>query len=238
MPQMTARPGTAVLFASFAKILRVLCGKSIRLSKTAKVARSNAKFRKENRLLRVSAMLCCVLLGAPAAFALSPADDKLISLTVPAAPWTLTLPAGDFKVTEREIKPDGSSGYFYLTGEKSRINISLFIEPVSECKDSKSCRDMVWKVGNPLWENPQNVVSAEIGDVSYFEFFMPKFRNMDFQQQNLYAEFVVDGFWVDCHISKVFYKPEEHALFEQLVKSVKFEPKEKKAGASGILQQR
>jgi hypothetical protein len=45
----------------------------------------------------------------------------------------------------------------------------------------------------------------------------------------LYAEFVVDGFWVDFHISKVLYKPEEHELFEQLVKAIKFEPKEKKA---------
>jgi len=232
MPQTTARPSSAVRFASFAKILGVVCGESIRLSKTAKIAKSDAKARKENRFLRVSAVLCLVLFGAQTLFAFSPEDEKRIALTVPAAPWTLTLPAGDFTVAEREVKPDGSSGYFYLTGEKSRINVSLFIEPATECKDSKACRDMVWKAGNPLWENPQDVVSAEIGEVSYFEFFMPKFRNMPFQQQNMYAEFVVDGFWVDCHISKVSYKPEEHALFEQLVKSVKFEPKEKKAAAS------
>jgi hypothetical protein len=57
---------------------------------------------------------------------------------------------------------------------------------------------------------------------------MPSFRNMPFKQQNMYAEFVVDGFWVDFHISKVLYTPEEHVLFEELVKAVKFEPKEKK----------
>lgn len=227
MPQTTARPGTAIRFAFVAKILSVLRGKTTRRSKTAKVA----KFRQENGLLRASVLLGCVLLSAQMAFAAGGPEDKRLSFTVPAAPWTLTLPAGDFKVAEREVKPDGSSGYFYLTGEKSRINVSLFIEPVSECKDSKACRDMVWKAGNPLWENPQDVAFVEMGDVSYFEFFMPKFRNLDFQQQNLYAEFVVDGFWVDCHISKVLYKPEEHVLFEQLVKAVKFEPKEKKSGS-------
>jgi len=36
-------------------------------------------------------------------------------------------------------------------------------------------------------------------------------------------------FWVDLHISKVLYKPEEHELFELLVKAIRFEPKEKKA---------
>jgi hypothetical protein len=87
---------------------------------------------------------------------------------------------------------------------------------------------MVWKAGNPAWENPKNVVSSELGDVSYFEFLMPSMRGVPFQQQNMYAEFVVDGFWVDLHISKVLYKPQDHELFEQLVKAIKFESKEKK----------
>jgi hypothetical protein len=176
-------------------------------------------------------MLCCLLLGAPAAFAVGRAEDKRLAFTVPAAPWTLTLPAGDFKVAEREVKPDGTSGYFYLTGATSRLNVSFFIEPALQCKDSKACRDMVWNAGNPMWENPQNVVSSQIGDVSYFEFFMSKLRTVPLQQQNMYAEFVVDGYWVDFHISKVLYKPAEHELFEQLVKAVKFEPKEKKGGS-------
>ena len=180
-------------------------------------------------LMRMSRILFGVLFAAQTAFAASSGEDKRMAFTVPAAPWTLTLPAGDFKVAQREVKPDGTSGYFYLTGEKSHLNVSFFIEPVSECKDSKACRDMVWKAGNPMWENPQNVVLSQIGDVSYFEFLMPSFRSQPLQQQNMYAEFVVDGFWVDFHISKVLYKPEEHELFEQLVKAIKFEPKEKKA---------
>ena len=179
--------------------------------------------------MRMSGVLCGVLLAAQATFAVGSGEDKRMRFTVPAAPWILTLPAADFKVAQQEVKPDGTSGYFYLTSEKSHLNVSFFIEPASECKDSKACRDMVWKAGNPMWENPQNIVSSEIGDVSYFEFLMPSFRRQPLQQQNMYAEFVVDGFWVDFHITKVLYKPEEHELFEQLVKAVKFEPKEKKA---------
>ncbi|HZT34317.1 MAG TPA: hypothetical protein VFA15_00240 [Nitrososphaera sp.] len=96
---------------------------------------------------------------------------------------------------------------------------------MKDCKDSKACRDMVWKLGNPSWENPQKVIQSEIGDVSYFEFFMPSFQGQPVKQQNMYAEFVKDGFWVDMHISKVLYKPEEHKLFEGVIKSVEFEPK-------------
>jgi hypothetical protein len=152
-------------------------------------------------------------------------DEERIGFTVPAAPWTLTLPKGDLAVERQQLKPDGRSGYFSLNDEKNKMTISFFIEPVKDCEDSKACRDMVWKLGNPSWEDPQKVVQSEIGGVSYFEFFMPSFRGVPVKQQNMYAEFVKDGFWVDMHISKILYKPEEHELFERIIKSVKFEPK-------------
>lgn len=175
----------------------------------------------KTRPLILSAILLCAQLSSAHRLV----DEKRMSFTVPAAPWSLTLPATNFKLKQRELKPDGSAGYFLLTDETSHLNVSFYIEPVGNCKDSKACRDMVWKAGNPAWENPKNFVSAEIGDVSYFEILIPSFRGQPVQQQNMYAEFVVDGFWVDLHISKVLYKPDEHKLFEDLVKAIKFEPK-------------
>jgi hypothetical protein len=112
-----------------------------------------------------------------------------------------------------------------MNDDKTRLTISFFIEPVKDCRDSKSCRDMVWRLGNPSWEKPQQVVQSQLGDVSYFEFFMPSFRGMPVRQQNMYAEFVKDGFWVDLHVSKVLYQPQEHELFERVIKSIEFEPK-------------
>src|SRR5262249_14378878 len=153
------------------------------------------------------------------------AQEKRMEFTLAQAPWTMTMPADNFRLAQRQTKPDGTGAYFYLTDETQHLNLSMFIEPANDCKDSKSCRDMVWKAGNPAWVNPQNVVQSEIGDVSFFEFLIPSFQGMAVQQQNMYAEFVVDGFWVDLHISKVLYQPEEHKLFERLIKSIKFEPK-------------
>jgi hypothetical protein len=152
-------------------------------------------------------------------------DNKLISITVPAAPWTLTLPGDNLAIEDQQIKPDGQHGYFLITDSKNDMTISLFIEPAVKCKNSKECRDMVWKLGNPSWENPQKVVLSEIGDVSFVEFFMASYRSMPVKQQNMYVELVVDGFWVDLHMSKTLYTEKEHELFERLVKSIKFEPK-------------
>lgn len=169
--------------------------------------------------------VCSVLVLVHATAVCRHLDEKRMSFTVPAAPWAMTLPADDFVLKQKKIKPDGRSGYFYIVDDQQHLNVSFFIEPVGACKDSKTCRDLVWKSGNPSWETPRNVVLSEIGDVSFVEFLMPSFRGQPIQQQNMYAQFVVDGFWVDLHISKVLYKPQEHELFERIVKSIRFEPK-------------
>jgi hypothetical protein len=181
--------------------------------------RRNLMFIKRLILAYILLLLC----QAPAIT--RPLDEERIGFTVPTAPWTLTLPQGGLVIQQRQVKPDGRSAYFLLTDDKSKLNISFFIEPVKNCQDSKACRDMVWRLGNPSWKNPQKVAQAEIGEVSYFEFFMPSFRGAPVKQQHMYVEFVKEGYWVDLHISKVLYKPEEHELFERLIKSIKFDMK-------------
>jgi hypothetical protein len=154
-------------------------------------------------------------------------DEERLAFTVPAAPWILSLPKSGMVIQEQQSRPDGSGVYYSLSDEKNQMMIAFFIEPVRECKDSKACRDMVLKAGNPSWENPQGMVQSEIGEVSYFEFFMPSFQGIPVKQQNMYAEFVKDGYWVDLHISKILYQPQDHELFERVVKSVSFERKDK-----------
>lgn len=154
-------------------------------------------------------------------------EEKKISITVSAAPWTLTLADENLVLEKEQIKTDGRQGYFSFSNSKNNLNVSMFIEPVSKCKTSRECRDLVWKAGNPGWEKPQNVVLSEIGDVSFFEFLVPSFKGTPIRQQNMYAQFVIDGFWVDVHISKALYQPQEHLLFERLVKAIKFAPKKR-----------
>jgi hypothetical protein len=179
----------------------------------------------------VPILLALSLLLAPSLTAKNQSDRPL-NITIPAVPWTLTLPGKHLSVENQQVKPDGRYGYFLLSDDHNKITISMYIEPADKCKTSKECRDMVWKAGNSTWENPQNVVMGEIGEVSFFEFLMPSFRDLPIQQQHMYAQFVVDQFWVDMHISKTSYQPKEHKLFEEVIKSVKFEPKRGKVAGS------
>jgi hypothetical protein len=176
-------------------------------------------------MIKKLSVVIAALLFSPTVACAERIQEKRLSFTAPNAPWVLTLPAGDFEIAQKRMKQDGNGAYFYIVDEKQGLNVSMFIEPAEKCKDSKSCSEMVWKAGNPAWVNPQNVAHSQIGDVSIFEFMIPSVQDMPIRQQNMYAQFVVDGFWVDMHITKVLYQPEERKLFERIIKSVKFEPK-------------
>jgi hypothetical protein len=152
-------------------------------------------------------------------------EASSMTFTIPKAPWTMFMSGEALVLNSKETKPEGSRGYFMLTDEKAKVFASLFIEPVDECKTSKECRDFVWKSGNPSWKNPQKVRLSEMGDISILELLVPEFQGQQIRQQNMYAEFVVEGYWVDLHLSKVLYKDQDRVQFERMVRSVRFELK-------------
>ncbi len=155
-------------------------------------------------------------------------EDR-IALTVIDSPWVIMMDSKDFVVRNQTIKPDGKSVYLLLSNRENGLNVSLFIEPAIKCKTSEECRDFVLNTGNPAWGKFQDLVKSKLGDVSYFEFFRPTVQDKPIRIFDMYAEFVENGYWVDLHISKANYKNEDHKLFENVVKSIRFVSKTAKA---------
>src|SRR5262249_53386666 len=79
--------------------------------------------------------LLCATAGLLFVSAAVAAQDKRLEFTLEQAPWKMTLPAGDFKLAQKKMKPDGSGAYYYLTDETTGLNLSMYIEPAVECKD-------------------------------------------------------------------------------------------------------
>ncbi|MBX7186800.1 MAG: hypothetical protein K1Y01_16785 [Vicinamibacteria bacterium] len=146
------------------------------------------------------------------------------SLSVDAAPWEMILPDGGLTVKDERRKDDGRAGHISLTGASGLV-VSAFIEPVTKCSDARSCRDMIWKLGNPSWEKPINVKMSEIGEASCVGFLIPSFQGRKVDQQNLYAEFVKDGYWIDLHLSYAGFTPDRQVILDSFVRSVRFAPK-------------
>ena len=106
-----------------------------------------------------------------------------MGLTVSKSPWTIFITGEALVLKIQKIEPDGSRGYFMLVDEKAELFASIFIEPVNKCKTSKECRDLVWKHGNPGWQNPQNVKLSEIGEISILELLVPSYKEDRFDNR-------------------------------------------------------
>jgi hypothetical protein len=152
-----------------------------------------------------------------------------IELTTINAPWTMRILGKDIDITQVEAKPDERSAYFMMFSASTKLNVSVFIEPVDKCKSSVECRDFVLGGGNPAWGKYQDLAKAKIKDFSYFEFYRPEVEGEPLKILDMYAEYVDQGYWIDLHISKTLYTKADHALFENLVDAISFVPKGGKA---------
>ncbi|CAN5759086.1 hypothetical protein BH24ACI3_BH24ACI3_16080 [soil metagenome] len=150
-----------------------------------------------------------------------------IRLTSIGAPWWVVIDGAGFEVKSVGTKPDGA--YFLLFPTEDELNVSLWIEPAAKCKTSVECREFVLNAGNPRWGKFEKLNKASFGKFDYFEFFRPTVEDMPVQMQDMYAQYVAAGYWLDVHISKVLYKPEDKARFEKLLNSIKFVPKGSKS---------
>src|SRR5258708_35353730 len=148
-----------------------------------------------------------------------------VQLTTIKAPWTMRILGRDIDIANVKAKPDEQSAYFMMESESTKLNVSVFIEPVDKCKSGEECRDYVLNFGNPAWGKFQDLAKSKIKDFSYFEFYRPEVRGQPMKMLDMYAEYVSQGYWVDVHISKVLYRPEDHAFFEHVVNSISFFPK-------------
>lgn len=173
---------------------------------------------------RISLLLTTFVLFAGASFSQAVSVDG-VEVTTTKAPWKLRILGNDLDIADVKVKPDEQSAYFVLMSESSKLNVSIFIEPIDKCKTSEECRDYVLNLGNPAWGKFQDLAKSKIKDFHYFEFYRPEAMGKPLKMLDMYAQYVDQGYWVDVHISKVLYEKKDHALFEKVINSIDFVPK-------------
>lgn len=169
--------------------------------------------------------MCLLVFGFISSSSSQTIVENEIRLTTPLAPWTIVIDGTDLDIHQVKLKPGSTSLYVMIVDEIKKLNTSIYIEPADECKTADGCRDFVLSTGNPAWGKYQDLAKGRIGEFSYFEFFRPVAMGQPLKMQDMYAQYVASGYWVDLHISKALYKKEEKALFENMVKALKFVPK-------------
>jgi hypothetical protein len=149
-------------------------------------------------------------------------EKGTISLWSKGSTWVLQFPGEGYKLQLENHKDDGLSHYYSFHNAALNLNVSFYIEPVSKCTSSEECRRMYWENPGPAITNPQGVTFIDLNDFSIVEFIVPEFKGIKVNQINMTGHHVREGYWVDVHISKVFYQPGDRDVFIDFINSITF----------------
>jgi len=180
-------------------------------------------------------LLCLVTIGTEAA----DAQDAPATLTTPATQrfdiwlpgksWALELDGNGFATLDNEIQPDGRR-YFLAENAKNRMVVSVFLEAAKAPVQPEDCKHSLEEKAksNALLASAKlkGIAYSASGDLQILEFTLPQFDGMPKNQKNVFGCLVKDDIFVDIHISKLFFKASDQPLFDALLKSIQFVPRD------------
>jgi hypothetical protein len=148
-----------------------------------------------------------------------------LSITLPSAPWTYEFDVKDFAVKVNEIQPDGRA---YLDAENTKTNVilSVFLEHVGSPATAEGCVDNQKKrMDQKSPFKRDKVVSRIVDAMNIVEYTIPEYQGAPIQQRNIFVCIPKDDVYVDVHLSKILFKPQDQALFDAVLSAAHFVPK-------------
>jgi len=148
---------------------------------------------------------------------------------LPGKAWALAFDGSGFTARANEIQPDGRR-YFLAENAKTRVMVSVFLEEQKASPRPGECRyslEQKAKSNASLASVPlKNVSYRESGEMQILEFTLLEVDGTPANQKNIFGCLIQDHTFVDIHISKVFFKAADQPLFDSLLQSFHFVPKE------------
>jgi len=185
------------------------------------------------RALLSSTLSLLFLLAGAAEAQDAPAGGKS-DVWLPGKAWALELDGAGFTTRANEIQPDGRR-YFLAENTKTHAVVSVYLEAAKgpsqpgECKRAlieKEKRNSSLASGSL-----KGVTCREGGEMQILEFTLPELDGSPTNQKNIFGCLIKDDVLVDIHISKVFFKAADQPMFDALLQSFHFVPREASAAS-------
>ena len=190
-------------------------------------------------------VFCLLFFSSPAASGQATPATQTSDVWLPGKTWALELDGTGFTTRDNEIQPDGGR-YFLAENSSTRIVVSVFLEASKEPMQPGECRhsleEKAKRNASMASAALRGVAYRESGELQILEFVLPQLDGVPKNQKNIFGCLIKDNVFVDIHISKLFFKPSEQPLFDALLQSFHFVPRESSdkpvpAGNSTVLFQ-
>jgi len=141
-------------------------------------------------------------------------------LSLPGKTWgvALELPSG-FKVKTVETKPDGRR-YLLAEDEAKPMVVSLTLEQVRQGAPSATCRESLEQKTKSAPAQIRDIRYSHSGNFDIMEYTVPEFAGQKIDQRSLFACELYDGTYIDLHVSKVNYVPENEVWFMDVMNTM------------------
>ena len=183
-------------------------------------------------------LFCFVFLGievadaqeAPAtpATAVTPATVTS-DIWLPGKAWALQLDSAGFTTRDNEIQPDGRR-YFLAENVRTRIVVSVFLEAAKAPVQPEDCKHSLEEKAKSnaalASAKLKGVTYGASGDFQILEFTLPQLDGVPKNQKNIFGCLIKEDVIVDIHISKLFFRSSDQPLFDALLQSIHFVPRD------------
>jgi len=148
---------------------------------------------------------------------------------LPGRPWGLEMDGTGFTTRANEIQPDGRR-YFLEENTRNRVIVSVYLEAakapaqLGECKHS--LEEKLKRNSSLASGSLKGITYRESGEMYTLEFTLPELDGVPTNQKNIFGCLIKDDVFVDLHISKVFFKAADQPVFDALLQSFRFVPRE------------
>lgn len=155
-----------------------------------------------------------------AAAAATTAQEGSLQVSLPGKPWAVTVDASGFVVEQDQAKSDGRR-YLLANNKSTGMVVSITLERNPKGADASTCPGY-------LRQRIKSLQGFTLSDVRYstaanmatVEYLIPEAKGIPVRQKSLVACTAKDDVYVDIHLSKVLFKPEDAPLFATLLDAV------------------
>jgi len=159
----------------------------------------------------------------------SAAEPSELQVRFPGKQWVVVIDAPGFAIEQNTTKLDGRQ-YLLANNHKTGLILSVTLERSPGGADPKTCPAFLQKRVDGLRElRISDVRYSTVGNLSVAEYVIPEVKGMQIRQKNLVACSARDDIYMDIHLSKARFTPEEDPLFASVVKSVRWAESPQKA---------
>jgi hypothetical protein len=108
---------------------------------------------------------------------------------------------------------------------EDKVILSAFLEKTFMPGDAKRCREYYWKEAQKSPLRKDEVKMSEAGPAALVQYIVKEHADIQVNQKNINAYPAKENYWVDVHLSKVDFKPEDEAMLLAIVKAIQFNEK-------------